>query len=282
MHKPYLSPSDLDHALGALAQGGTKVIAGGTDVFPSLQQGSFRQSLLNISRIGELQTISQTPNDWVFGAAVTWSDIVRAQIPAAFDGLKQAAREVGSVQIQNAGTIGGNLCNASPAADGVPALLALDARVELASQARGRRRLPLAEFLLGVRRTALGADEIMTAVIVPKLPDRAGASFVKLGSRRYLVISIAMVSVVLECDATGRIAWGRVAVGACSPVAQRLPLLEAAMVGLRPEEVVVEPPHLAPLSPIDDVRGTVAYRLDSVGKLCERAIRKAAGHVLGF
>jgi CO/xanthine dehydrogenase FAD-binding subunit len=273
----YIIPRDLDHALAALAQGGAQIIAGGTDVFPSLPPGGFRQNLLDISRIGALTAIAQTETEWLFGAAVTWSDIVRADLPAAFDGLKQAARRVGSLQIQNAGTLGGNLCNASPAADGVPALLALDAQVELVSLARGLRRLSVSDFLRGVRRTALQPDEVMTAVIIPKMSPGAMASFVKLGSRRYLVISIAMVSVVMDCDSAGDIVWARVAVGSCSPVAQRLPLVESAMIGRRAADVVVQASLLAPLSPIEDVLGTVEYRLDAVARLCERAVRKAAG-----
>ena len=206
----------------------------------------------------------------------TWTDVVRATLPPCFDGLKAAAREVGSIQIQNAGTIVGNICNASPAADGVPPLLTLDASVEVSS-ASGARKVPLTEMLLGVRKTGLVAGEMVTAIHIPDLPNHAVSGFDKLGSRKYLVISIAMVAVVLGMDADGRIDLARVAVGACSPVAQRLPALEARMIGMRPSDVAVVETDLTPLSPIDDVRGSGTYRLDAAAEQCTRLIARIGG-----
>jgi CO/xanthine dehydrogenase FAD-binding subunit len=180
------------------------------------------------------------------------------------------------MQIQNTGTVAGNICNASPAADGVPALLALDATVELSSAA-GRRVLQLGEFILGNRRTARRPDELVTAILVPKPRHaRAYATFLKLGARTYLVISIAMVAAVLEV-AGSTVAAARVAVGACSVVAQRLRRLEAELVG-RPFApglgALVRADHLAPLSPIDDVRGTAEYRSDAAATLVARALER--------
>lgn len=270
-------PRKLDAALSLLSEGGLKAIAGGTDLLVAMEKTAASAGFVDLSRIDELKSISEDADGWALGAAMKWSDITRAHLPTAFDCLKQAAREVGSIQIQNAGTIGGNLCNASPAADGAPALLALNASVELVSTARGVRRLPLSEFLLGVRRTALQSDELMSRVLIPHLPDAARSAFLKLGSRRYMVISIAMVAVVLECESSGRILSARVAVGSCAPVAQRLPLLESAIIGVRASDVEVRPEHLSQLSPIDDVRGTAEYRVEAVAELCTRAIRKAGG-----
>ena len=159
----------------------------------------------------------------------TWSEVIDAALPAWFDGLKLAAREVGGRQIQNRGTIGGNLVNASPAADGVPPLLSLGAEVELASR-RGQRRLAIDEFILGPRRTALADDEILTAVLVPKPSRQAVSGFAKLGSRRYLVISLVMAAALIEHD-EGRIVAARISIGACSTVAIRLNALEAALAG---------------------------------------------------
>ncbi len=149
-----------------------------------------------------------------------------------FDGLKLAAREVGGVQIQNAGTICGNLCNASPAADGMPNLLAMDAVVELAS-ASGTRQVKVGDFVTGNRRTLRRPDELVTAILVPKPRHKARSGFVKLGARRYLVISIVMAAGVVETTADDNVAAARIAVGACSAVAQRLPALESALVGRR-------------------------------------------------
>lgn len=276
MPSQYHVPQKLDAALSLLSRAGLKAIAGGTDLLVTMDKPA-STGFVDLSRVDELKSISQDADGWALGAALKWSDITRADLPEAFDCLKQAAREVGSIQIQNAGTIGGNLCNASPAADGAPALLALDASVELVSAARGVRRLPLSEFLLGVRRTALQPDELMTRVLIPRMPDTARSAFLKLGSRRYMVISIAMVAVMLDCDPSGRIRMVRVAVGSCAPVAERQPLLESAMIGLRVAEVEVRPEHLSRLSPIDDVRGSAEYRIEAVAELCTRAIRKAGG-----
>ena len=264
-------PTNLEAALISLTQKQGRIVAGGSDVYPAMKQGHMPKSLLDVTRIKELMNITVTDTGFRIGAAVTWTEIVKAKLPAAFDGLKHAAKEVGSLQIQNAGTIAGNLCNASPAADGVPPLLTLDARVEVASAARGARILPLQDFILGVRKTALGSDEIVTAIHIPTPPDGAGSAFEKLGSRKYLVISIAMVAVYLIVE-DGAISDLRVAVGACSPVAQRLPMLEADLRGARDVRGCVMPMHLSDLSPIDDVRGSGEYRLDVVVPLIERAL----------
>lgn len=274
----YLIPTELEAALISLTRHQTKIVAGSTDVYPAMKQGHTPKSLLDVTRIKELSDITVTAIGIRIGAAVSWSEIVKADLPAAFDGLKQAAKEVGSLQIQNAGTIAGNLCNASPAADGVPPLLTLDAQVELASAARGARILPLQDFIHGVRKTALASDEIVTAVHIPTPPEGAGAAFEKLGSRRYLVISIAMTAALIKCDARGLISEARVAVGACSPVAQRMTQLETDLIGTKPSEVEILPSHLSRLSPIDDVRGSGGYRLDIVQEQCRRAIQRAAAH----
>jgi CO/xanthine dehydrogenase FAD-binding subunit len=271
----YIAPERLEDALAALGSGGFRILAGGTDFYPALRDRPVTFDTLEIGRIGGLRGIERSDEAWRIGATTTWTDVVRAPLPPCFDGLKAAAREVGSVQIQNSGTVAGNLCNASPAADGVPPLLTLDARVELAS-AVGRRELPLADFITGVRRTALGDGEMVTAIQIPAQPEGARSAFLKLGSRTYLVISIAMVSVLLAPDADGRVAQARIAVGSCSPVARRLPDLEAALIGAPFEAAVVAarvgPEHLDPLSPIDDVRGAASYRLEAVEELLRRAL----------
>lgn len=271
----YSQPSLLSDALCLRKQVGVRVVAGGTDFYPALRAGEQTDNLLDITRIGGLSDITQTEDATRFGAAATWSNVVNADLPAAFDALKQAAREVGSLQIQNAGTIAGNICNASPAADGVPPLLALNAEVELASEARGTRILPLASFIEGVRQTALKEDELVTAIIVPKQLVSMRSGFEKLGSRRYLVISIAMTAVNILLDAQGKIADARVAVGSCSAVAQRLPALEARLIGQDPFELRIAQDDIASLTPIDDVRGTASFRLDAVRHQIQRAIHKA-------
>ena len=272
----YLRPDRLSEALAALRRPLT-VLAGGTDFYPARVGRAIDEDVLDITAIASLRGISAGGEGWRLGATTTWSELLAAELPPLFDGLKQAAREVGGRQIQNAGTLAGNLCNASPAADGVPCLLALDAEIEIAGSV-GRRLLPLRQFITGVRRTALTRDELVVAIHVPRPGNEARSAFLKLGTRRYLVISIAMAAATVEI-ADGRVASARIAVGACSPVAERLPNLEAALVGAPLDARLadrVEVAHLAPLSPIDDVRGSAAYRSDATVTVLRRLLRGLA------
>ncbi|MEP2978412.1 MAG: FAD binding domain-containing protein [Lentilitoribacter sp.] len=272
----YEIPTDLQTALALYAVKGSRIIAGGTDVFPAAKQGHTPRTLIDLTAIPALSGIELIGDHYRIGAATTWSDIIKAELPAGFDALKQAAREVGSIQIQNAGTIGGNICNASPAADGVPPLLALDAKVELASAVNGVRRMALSEFILNVRKTSLAEDEIVSAVLIPKPGALEKSAFEKLGSRRYLVISITMTAANITCDKSGVITHAKIAVGACSPVAQRLTAFEADIIGQKPENIKITEQHLSVLSPIDDVRGSGEYRMDVVAEQCKRAVLRAA------
>lgn len=273
----YHRPETLQDALALLDGQAATVAAGCTDLFPATDAQALTGTVLDISAIAGLRGIEGTAEGWRIGAATTWSDILRASLPPAFDMLKQAAREVGSVQIQNAGTIGGNICNASPAADGVPPLLALDACVELAS-ATGTRRLALAEFLTGARRTALRPGEMVTAIEVPRASGAGRSRFLKLGARKYLVISIASVAVRLV-ERAGRVESAALAVGACSPVALRLPGLEQrlrqrALADL--PDAVDDGEVAAALSPISDIRADSGYRLAAAGDLLRRALSDVA------
>jgi CO/xanthine dehydrogenase FAD-binding subunit len=269
----YLRPRHLEEALTALVRPHT-VLAGGTDFYPARVGRAIDEDVLDIGGIAALRGIAGDASGWRLGATTTWSELIEAALPPLFDGLKQAAREVGGRQIQNAGTLAGNLCNASPAADGVPCLLALDAEVEMAGPT-GSRRLPLRQFITGVRRTALGPGELLVAIHIPRPAHDASSAFLKLGARRYLVISIAMAAATLEV-ADGHVAAARIAVGACSPVAERLPALEATLAGAPLDGRLadrVETSQLAPLSPIDDVRGSAGYRSDAVITLLRRLLQ---------
>lgn len=265
-------PATVEEALSLLSQGG-RVLAGGTDLYPALRDGPAPDGMVDVTRIAAMKGIAREGTGWRIGAATTWTEVLRADLPPAFDGLRLAAREVGSVQIQNTGTVAGNLCNASPAADGVPALLTLGASVEVRG-AGGTRRLPLQAFIRGPRQTALQPGELVTALHLPEL--RGQGAFLKLGARRYLVISIAMVAARVALEA-GRIAEAAVAVGACSPVALRLTGLEAALTGAPPGEIAahVAQADLSALTPIDDVRASAAYRGDAVRALIARTLTMA-------
>ena len=276
----YLRPETLKSALDALGGAPWSVLAGGTDFYPARVDRALDDDVLDISALRELRKIEELSDHWCLGALTTWSDIVRADLPPMFDGLKLSAREVGGVQIQNMGTLGGNLCNASPAADGVPPLLSLAATVEVAS-ASGVQTMALEDFIRGSRKTALAADQLLTALIVPKPQHaRAAGHFLKLGARKYMVISIVMVAANLEIDTDGNVSAARVAAGACSEVACRLPALEAALVG-RPCGAklgqAVDPAHLTPLAPLDDLRGSAVYRRDAALTLVRRTLNELGG-----
>lgn len=275
----YAKPTTVDEALALLGEASWRILAGGTDFYPAQGAKPFRENVLDINGLATLRDIAETEDHWVIGARTTWTDLVRHPLPAAFDALKQAAREVGSVQIQNVASIAGNLCNASPAADGVPALLILDAEVELRSAAMARH-LPLKKFILGNRRTELQPGEMVTAIRVPKNASAGTSAFVKLGARRYLVISIAMAAARLTVE-DGIVGNAAVAVGSCSAVAKRLASVEAALRGLPVDHALVTAIQSAPmdeLSPIGDVRGSAEYRLDAVREIVARAVLDAAGH----
>lgn len=274
----YAKPRSLDEALALLGEAPWKILAGGTDFYPALGNRPLSDNVLDINALAELRGIAESASHFVIGARTTWTDIIRHPFPPAFDALKQAAREVGSPQIQNVASIAGNLCNASPAADGAPALMVLDAEVELRSR-DATRVLPLSDFILGNRRIALAPGEMVTAIRIPKTSIAGTSSFQKLGARRYLVISIAMAAARVVLDESGRIAEAAVAVGACSAVAQRLRSLEAVLIGLRPAEIdaAVEASDLAELSPIDDVRGSAGYRRIAAREIARRALAGALG-----
>ena len=284
---PYLRPASLDEALASLAQGGWTPLAGGTDFYPARVGREVTEPVLDLGAMGALRGISEDVLDGRaalrIGALTPWSGL--SALPVWAQALSQAGGEIGARQIQNQGTLGGNLCNASPAADGVPPLLALDAVIELA-HAGGVRRLPLSSFVTGNRRTARRDDELLTAVLLPQRGPQARSVFLKLGHRHSLVISIAMVAVAADLDARGRITASAAAVGACSPVACSLPALQARLDGLTPQELLrdcealLDAAALAPLTPIDDLRASAGYRREAARCLLARALGMMAREML--
>jgi CO/xanthine dehydrogenase FAD-binding subunit len=270
----YRRPTSLDEALEALAERSWTMLAGGTDVFPANVGRPITDDVLDITGLPSMREISVAEGLVRIPALATWTDVIRHELPPAFEGLKTAARAVGGVQIQNRGTVCGNLCNASPAADGLPNLMALDARVELTA-ADGRREVPVGEFVVGNRRTIRRPDELATAVLVPLPGESARSTFLKLGSRAYLVISIAMVAAVIDVGSDGRIAVARITVGACSEVPQRIEAAEERLIGRVPSPSLAAEilgSDLAALSPIDDVRATAGYRREAALTLVRRAV----------
>ena len=278
MEPRFERPASVAQATRLLAARSWAVLAGGTDLYPAHVGRPIALPVLDIGGIAELRGIRHEGASWTIGATTTWSDVGRAELPPLFAALQAAAREVGGVQIQNTGTVAGNLCNASPAADGTPALLAMRARVVLQS-ARGLRELAVDEFVLGNRRTARADDELVVAVRISAWSERARSAFAKLGGRRYLTIAVTAVAVVVDADADDTVRAAGVAVGSCAPAARRLPALEARLVGARIDGdlgALVADADLAPLAPIDDVRGSAAYRIDATRTLLRRALGELA------
>ena len=277
----YLRPETLPEALDLLNARGLTIIAGGTDHYPARVGAPLDEDLLDVTAIAGLRGVEDRGDHLRIGALTTWTDIINADLPPGFDGLKAAGRTIGGIQIQNTATLVGNICNASPAADGAPNLLALDAGVALAS-ARGERVSLLADFITGNRETTRAPDEMVVALIVPKPAPGAESLFLKLGARSYMVISIVMVALVIEPDGD-RVARARIAVGSCAPVSRRLAALEESLVGAKLDGRLGDQlQDVKALDPIDDIRGSAAYRQDAALTLVRRGLaelgaRMAAG-----
>jgi CO/xanthine dehydrogenase FAD-binding subunit len=257
-----LTPGSLDEALANKAEHPNAVpIQGGTDVMVDLNFDRARPDvLLNLNEVAELGGWAREDGRLRLGASLTFTQARQSPLADLLPALAEAARTVGSPQIQNRGTIGGNLGTASPAGDAVPPLLVERAEVEVAS-VRGVRRLPVSDFLTGPKRNALADDELITAVIVE--PSGAPQTFMKIGPRNAMVISVASLALVADRD-TGEL---RAAYGSAGPV----PALVVAPLG----EADSFPERVAgAAAPIDDVRGTTAYRRHALRVLTARAVER--------
>ena len=273
----YYRPDKINEALDSLSREKLTIAAGCTDLLPSTQQDNLGDNILDISGIKSLRNIDFENGFRRIGSGVTWTDIIENNnLPNCYDMLKECSLQIGSQQIQNLGTIGGNLCNASPAADGVPCLLSLDASIELLS-VNGKRVLKLEDFIKGSRKTELQNNEILSAILIPKEAEIGRSSFLKLGARKYLVISIAMIAckLNLEKDIISDIA---ISVGSCSAVAKRIKSLENLLIGKSIKDelttIILNYNYKNYLSPINDIRGTNTYRLKASKVLVKDTIIK--------
>jgi CO/xanthine dehydrogenase FAD-binding subunit len=252
-----LSPRTLEEALRLRAEvPGAVPIEGGTDLMVDLNFDRRRpEAMLNLNEVSELRGWSRDNGSLRLGAGLTFTEIERSELASLLPALAEASRTVGSPQIRNRGTIGGNLGTASPAGDALPPLLIEGAEIELAS-VRGTRRLPLTEFLVDVKRNALAEDELIVAVHIE--PSGAAQTFMKVGPRNAMVIAVCSLALAVDGD------LARAAIGSAAPVAT---LVTGGVDGFA-ERVV------AAASPIDDVRGTAAYRRHALRVLTMRAIER--------
>jgi len=280
MWQNYYSPETIPDALALLAdhRDRARVVAGGTDLILEMERG-LRQvpALVDVTRIPALDEVILNDGMITIGPSLTHGQAVasRLLVERAFP-LAQACRQVGAPQIRNRGTIAGNLVNASPAGDTITPLWALDARVTLASAERGQRELPFDEFFQGVRRTALQPDEMLVGIRFAALEPGERGAFLKLGLRQAQAISVVNVAVVLGFD-EGRVSRARIALGSVAPTIIRAGEAEESLVG-RPLTpfTTARAGRLAAAAarPIDDIRGSAAYRRAMVQVLTTRALRQ--------
>jgi xanthine dehydrogenase FAD-binding subunit len=275
----FVAPNTLEEACQVLAQGGGRLVAGGTDIIPQMLNGRFQaRRLIDLSRLCELSYI-QERGEWIaIGALTTYAELVEsALLQSEAAALVQAAATVGCVQTRNRGTLGGNIGNASPAGDALPPLLALDAQVALTSLA-GERSLALRELLLGPGKTAIRPDEVIREIVFRRLPDGAKSAFLRLGSRQGMAVSVVSVAVVLGM-AAGRVSLARLALGAVAPTPLRATQAEATLAGWPLDEARINAAAEAAASacaPISDVRGTAEYRRHAVRVLVRRGLQALA------
>ncbi len=273
-----LTPKTLPEALELLEDNKDKVriIAGGSDIIVQLRDGIIKTStLLNLSSIRELSFIREVEGKISIGSLTTYSEIINSPIIQKHAWiLAQAAKQIGAAQLQNTATIGGNLGNASPAADSLPPLYALDATVTVRSVA-GRRMMPIEQFYIGYRKTALQSNELIERVDIKSLSSDDAAAYLKLGLRNANAISIADVAVVLLERTGNAYSTARVALGAVAPTVIRAPTCEAALQG-KPVgyDEFRAAANLASqeVSPIDDIRGSAQYRRNVVSSLVFEAL----------
>ena len=277
----YESPETIEAAVALLAAEGqmARVFAGGTDLLVQMKEELVEPALLvDIKKIYETCQITIDPDQVRIGAAVTGAELgENEQLKAMWPGVVEAVELIGSAQVQGRATIGGNLCNASPAADSVPALIVAAAKVVIASP-DGTREVPVREFLTGPGQTSLGLGEFVTSIILPSPPERTGDAYLRFIPRTEMDIAVvgAGLSVVLNPD--GTCAAARLALGAVAPTARLVEAASEIMVGNRLDESVLEKLSEAAsetCSPIDDKRGTIDFRTKVAGVLACRVAKIA-------
>lgn len=277
----YESPETIEAAVALLAAEGqmARVFAGGTDLLVQMKEELVEPALLvDIKKIFETRQITIDPDQVRIGAAVTGAELgENEQLKEMWPGVVEAVELIGSAQVQGRATIGGNLCNASPAADSVPALIAAAAKAVIAGP-EGTREVTVREFLTGPGQTSLGPGEFVTSIILPNPPERTGDAYLRFIPRTEMDIAVvgAGLSVVLNPD--GTCAAARLALGAIAPTARLVEAASEIMVGNRLDESVLEKLSGAAsetCSPIDDKRGTIEFRTKVAGVLACRVAKIA-------
>jgi CO/xanthine dehydrogenase FAD-binding subunit len=280
----YVAPTSLEQATEYLCSGGVTILAGGTDVMPQSQGGrlKFKRTLMNIQHIAEMKGIAIDGGTIRIGALATITEIMQSElVKRHLPILVEACDHFASDQIRNAATLGGNVCNASPAGDMLVPLLVLDAEVELASKPNGslaRRRLPLSEFFVGPGRTRRGPAELLAGLRIALPPSNHYARFFKFGTRPALDISTISIGIAGVLKG-GALSNARVAFGAVAPVPMRAPRTEQALEGKRldPETIdAVADVARDEVTPIDDIRASAWYRKELIHNITRRMLAHVA------
>ncbi len=271
----FASPTNVDDALGALSQRDARVFAGGTDLLVQLRSGARRPTrIVDIKNIAELRGIHGDASGVRIGAAVSGAELGRrAEIRAQWPGVVEALELIGSTQIQSRASLGGNLCNASPAADSVPALIAANATANIAGP-QGRRELAVEDIVTGPGTTALEGGEFIVDFSFPARAPHAADAYLRFIPRTEMDIAVAGAGVNLTLDNNGQCVAARVALGAVAPTAILVPAAADALLGTQLEEpalTALARATRAACAPIDDKRGTVSYRTHIAGVLACRA-----------
>ena len=277
----YQSPETAEAAVALLqAEGLTaRVFAGGTDLLVQMQEELIEPTLLvDIKNIAETRQITFEANHVRIGAAVSGAELgEHAELKAMWPGVVEAVELIGSYQVQGRATIGGNLCNASPAADSVPALIAAGATVCIVGP-DGTREIPVEEMPVSPGETSLGQGEFVTSILLPNRPEQAGDAYLRFIPRTEMDIAVVGAGVSIELNSDGTCAAARLALGAVSATAQLVDAASAVLVGSKLDDAVLD--ALAKTasdacSPIDDKRGTIEFRTKVAGVLACRAAKIA-------
>src|SRR5574341_805782 len=281
----FLMPHALSEALSLLAANGSAIapVSGGTDLIVDMRSGRHRPGcLMDISRLSELRGIQRDDGHLVIGANSTIAELLADPLIAKHaPALKEAAAVFANPLVRNRATLGGNLAYASPAADTAPPLLAMDAEVELISH-DGKRFVPLSEFLVNVRKTLRQPDELVASIRCPITPPKSFSAFAKLGLRKADAIAVVSVAVMIEADGNGHCRKAHVTLGAVAPRPLRALRVEDHLRGkLLTAPIIAEAAELAAeaSSPIDDIRGSAAYRRQMVEVYMRRLLVRAANEL---
>ena len=277
----YAAPDSLDAAVGMLADagGGARILAGGTDVLVLLHGDLIEPELiLDIKNIPELTEISVEDGAWKFGAATSGMKLMDHKgFAAAWPGVIEGVALIGSIQVKGRASVGGNLCNASPAADSVPPLIAAGAIANIAGP-RGMRDLPVEDVIVGPGQTALEAGEMVVSFTFPKRPPHSGDCYLRLTPRTEMDIAVVGAAVNLTLDDAGVCTAARVSLGAVAPTPLLVEEAGAALVGTRVDDAALDAlskAASAACDPIDDKRGTIEYRIKTAGVMARRAAKAA-------